>query len=90
MFARHVCRLLGLCCVLLPARIGVASVSEITYQGRPCVLLENRFLRMVISPSEGGMCALMEHRPSGKRFTVPGEATLVNRRRNARAARVPR
>ena len=56
------------------------AVSEIVYQGKPCLLLENRFIRMVVSPADGGMCMVMEHKPTGKRFTVPDRGALLGNR----------
>jgi len=57
-----------------------ASVSEIVREGKRCVLLENRFIRMIVSPTDGGMCSLLEHKPTGKRFTLPGSAAVLGNR----------
>ena len=72
--------LLALCAVVAVGRRADAAVSEVVHEGKRGVLLENRYIRMVLSPADGGMCMLMEHKPSGKRFTTPGAGALLGNR----------
>jgi len=57
-----------------------ATILETTLDGQRAVVMENRFLRMVFRPGEGGACTDFRYKPAGKRFVSPRVGSLLGTR----------
>ncbi|HRU06591.1 MAG TPA: hypothetical protein P5137_12555, partial [Candidatus Brocadiia bacterium] len=60
--------------------MGRATVTELTADGLPAVVLENEFLRAVFSPSKGGTCVDLLYKPANKRMLQKGVGALFGNR----------
>jgi len=57
-----------------------ATIQEKKIDGRPCVVLENQFVRAVFTPAQGGSCADLVIKPSGKRLIPSMTGSLLGSR----------
>ena len=68
------------CLFLAVEAWATATITKTPVDGKPAVVMENRFIRMVFRPGQGGKCTGFLYKPASKRFIAPGVGSILANR----------